>query len=68
MGLQDGRYIAPMGLEVRPAGEDSPPFWSLAKGQEFEFRDGYVWTDDFVVRASAGGLQGSLDHGWIERL
>lgn len=66
MPLPEGRYVAPQGLEVHPASEDGPPFWTLEAGQEFEFRDGYVWTDDFVVLASAGGLQGCLDHGWIQ--
>lgn len=68
MGLPEGRYVAPQGLEVHPAGEDSPPYWKLEHGQTFEFRDGYVWTDDFVVLASAGGLQGALNRGWIEAL
>lgn len=68
MGLQDGRYVAPSGLQTWPAGPESPPLWELKPGQEFDFRDGYVWTNDFVVRASSGGLQGALDHGWIQRL
>lgn len=68
MPLEDGWYVAPMGLEVHPAGESSPPFWSLDKGQVFEFRDGYVWTKDFIVHASAGGLKGALDFGWIEQI
>jgi len=68
MPLEEGWYVAPRGLEVYPVGELSPPFWKLDKEQEFEFRDGYVWTDDFIVRASAGTLQGALEYGWIENL